>query len=54
MSLSWDSRVVPGRLVELLSHSQAAMMGGAELGPPWQKDHKLAMAAALAALAARA
>lgn len=27
---------------------------GAELGPPWQKDHKLAMAAALAALAARA
>lgn len=35
MSLSWDSRVVPARLVELLSHSQAAIPsrvgGGAAL-----------------------
>lgn len=39
---------------KVLAHDELLRDTGAELGSPWQKDHELAMAAALPALAERA
>jgi hypothetical protein len=51
---SFDARNVASRAASALgrkSIQELVERTGAALGPPWQKDHKLAMAAALAARA---
>jgi hypothetical protein len=52
-SVSWyDPRSVHGRAARALADlDERLRAAGKAVGPPWQKDHRIAMAAAIAALA---